>query len=278
MSARPAYADIVDLDRFPIDSLDSEVGRAFIAQCRKDLEEKGLAQLFGFLRPEAVAATLNQVKPLLHKSWRTENLHTCFFTDPDLSVPPDHPLRKELMSSQGALAYDLIPNDCPLKRLYQTDDMLRFVREILGLPKLYRSADPLDGCQIATFKEGDTLAWHFDNSLYSVTLMLQEPEAGGDFEYYPAIRSDDNPNYEGVQKAVEGTLPGKIKIATSPGTLAVFRGHHALHVVTPVQGKTVRINSVFTYGDRPDMRLTELTQNLFYGRVVPPVVENGARL
>jgi hypothetical protein len=29
----------------------------------------------------------------------------------------------------------------------------------------------------------------------------------------------------------------------------------------------VRVNAVLAYGDRPGMRLNELTQRLFYGRV-----------
>ena len=40
----------------------------------------------------------------------------------------------------------------------------------------------------------------------------------------------------------------------------------ALHRVTPVSGPRPRINSVLTYGEHPGMKLTELTQQLFYGR------------
>jgi hypothetical protein len=39
-----------------------------------------------------------------------------------------------------------------------------------------------------------------------------------------------------------------------------------MHRVTPVTGETPRINSVLTYGERPDMRLNDLTSQLFYGR------------
>jgi hypothetical protein len=41
---------------------------------------------------------------------------------------------------------------------------------------------------------------------------------------------------------------------------------YALRRVTPVRGTRPRINSVLTYGERPGMKLTELTQHLFYGR------------
>jgi hypothetical protein len=36
--------------------------------------------------------------------------------------------------------------------------------------------------------------------------------------------------------------------------------------VTPVGGPRPRINSVLTYGEHPGMKLSELTQKLFYGR------------
>ena len=38
----------IDLDRYPIDRLDSTDGQALVAQCRKDLETKAAATLPGF--------------------------------------------------------------------------------------------------------------------------------------------------------------------------------------------------------------------------------------
>ncbi|WP_174521317.1 hypothetical protein [Janibacter limosus] len=48
--------------------------------------------------------------------------------------------------------------------------------------------------------------------------------------------------------------------------MAFFRGEWALHRVTPIRGRRPRINSVLTYGERPDMVLNDLTSELFYGR------------
>jgi hypothetical protein len=58
-----------------------------------------------------------------------------------------------------------------------------------------------------------------------------------------------------------------IALEPQPGTLTLFRGRRSLHRVSPVLGDTVRVNAVLAYGDRPGMRLNELTQRLFYGRV-----------
>ena len=129
-----------------------------------------------------------------------------------------------------------------------------------------RSADPLDALEIAIFGDGDELGWHFDNSEFSVTVMYQQPEAGGHFDYYPRLRDEHDENYTGVQEILHGGSDGVVRLPASPGTLAVFRGQHALHRVTPVSGPRPRINSVLTYGEHPGMKLNELTQKLFYGR------------
>lgn len=262
------YSDVVDIERYPIHDLDSELGQMLVQASRMSLLAHGICQLEGFVRLAAVEETLAQAAALSEREWASESTHTVYFTSPDEAQAETHPLRRQVRSAKKALAYDLIPDGAPLKRLYESDDMLRFIGAVLGVEPLYRSDDPLDCLEIASFHPGDELGWHFDNSEFSVTLMLQEPESGGDFDYYPALRSDDVPNYEGVQYAIDSDGEGSIRIGTAPGTLAVFHGHHALHRVTPVTGDVTRINSVLTYGDRPGMRLSELTQQLFYGRNV----------
>ena len=95
---------------------------------------------------------------------------------------------------------------------------------------------------------------------------LRPAAAGGHFDYHPRLRNEHDENYPGVQKVLHGNGDGVLRLPSSPGTLAVFRGQHALHRVTPVIGSRPRINSVLTYGEHPGMKLTELTQKLFYGR------------
>ncbi len=100
---------------------------------------------------------------------------------------------------------------------------------MLGKPVLYRSGDPLDALEIAIFGDGDELGWHFDNSEFSVTMMYQQAEAGGHFDYYyPRLRSEHDENYPGVQQILHGDTGGVLRLPASPGTLAVFRGQHAL--------------------------------------------------
>jgi len=96
--------------------------------------------------------------------------------------------------------------------------------------------------------------------------MYQQPDACGYFDFCPGLRTGHDQNYPGVQAVLRGDPGGYIRLPSSPGTLAVFRGQHALHRVTPVSGPRPRVNSVLTYGENPGMTLSKLTQELFYGR------------
>ena len=48
--------------------------------------------------------------------------------------------------------------------------------------------------------------------------------------------------------------------------LNVFRGKNTAHRVTPVEGGTDRMIAVFSFYDRPGVRMTAEEQKGFYGR------------
>ena len=133
----PGYADVVDLDRYPLHYPESEYGRALVARCREELADKGVCNLPGFITASAVDAMVALAAELAPKVWSSDQTHAIYFGPADSTVPAE---------------------------------------------------------------------------------------------------------------------------------LAFFHGANALHKVSPVRGSTPRINSVLTYGERPDMRLNDLTSQLFYGR------------
>jgi hypothetical protein len=47
-------------------------------------------------------------------------------------------------SAKKAIAYDQIPADAAIRRLYESDDLTAFIAAVLGKRVLYRGADPLD--------------------------------------------------------------------------------------------------------------------------------------
>lgn len=269
MTFSKEFEDVVDLELYPIHNLGSIKGSALVVDARAKLLSTGICQLPGFLRPRAISQTLVQVAGLADAMWYSENMHTVYFTEANEFVAQEHPLRYQVRLAKKALAFDLIPSSSPIKKLYESEVMTKFIGAVLNINPLYKSEDPLDCLEIASFQPGDELGWHFDNSEFSVTLMLQSPSEGGEFEFVPALRSDAFPNYEGLQQIIEGgATTGCIHINAAPGTLTLFRGRHALHRVAVVKGQVTRVNAVLTYSALPGMRLSELTQRLFYGRIV----------
>ncbi|MEX1214499.1 hypothetical protein [Saccharospirillum sp.] len=267
--SRPDYAGVVDLDRYPIHDLESNGGMMLIDSCRKELAKDGCCTLQGFIKPDAVKIMVELACQLESKAWVSDRSHNVYFEPLDTTVEPDHPLAFQVRSAKHGIAYDQIPEGAPLRRLYESDDLTNFIAAVLEKPVLYRSADPLDALQITLFKPGEELGWHYDRSEFSVTVMYQKVEKGGDFEYVPALRSKQDERYEDVKKVLHGDR-SRIKIQSSePGTLAFFHGHCAMHRVTPVEGAIPRINSVLTYGEHDNMRLNDLTSELFYGRTSP---------
>ncbi len=266
----PSYADVVNLDSYPIHDLGSAAGRSLVRDCRQQLAETGVCTLADFIRPEAVAEMVEVAGVLAKGAWKSDQTHTIYFEPVDASVASGHPRAHSVRSAKNGIAYDQIPDDAPVRRLYESDDLTSFIAAVLEKPVLYRSADPLDAMQITIFRDGDELGWHFDRSEFSMTIMYQQAEVGGDFVYAPGLRSETDENYETVQQVLEGKAQGLLKpLPSAPGTLAFFRGQHAMHRVTPIEGATPRINTVLTYGEKPDMRLNDLTSQLFYGRTSP---------
>lgn len=260
------YEDVVDLRRYPIHDRGGQEYQALVLACREQLRDRGVAQLAGFLTPAAVGEMLTLAGRLSDRAWASDQTHTVYFEPVDTSARPDHPRALRQRSAKKAIAYDLIPAGAPIRRLYESDDLTVFIAAVLGKPVLYRSADPLDALEIAIFEDGDELGWHFDNSEFSVTVMYAQSQAGGHFDYRPWLRDEHDENYPAVQQVLLGRPDGVVRLVSGPGTLAVFRGQHALHRVTPVSGPRPRVNSVLTYGEHPGMKLNELTQELFYGR------------
>ena len=255
--------DVVDLERYPIERLDSPL----VEHCRETLRGQGALKLDGFLRAEAVEQMVAEARGLAAEGYPNDATHNAYFDDEiDESLEEDHPRRILVRSAQKAVAMDLLPPDFAPRVVYESDEMLRFVAAVLEQDELYRSADPLDGCNLTVYEEGDELGWHFDQSEFSVTLMIQRAERGGDFEYAPMIREPGNEHYLEVREVLLHESLRTVQLVSEPGTLAFFRGRYSLHRVPPVEGPTPRMNSVLTYSVEQGHKLSPMAQQMYYGR------------
>jgi hypothetical protein len=126
--------------------------------------------------------------------------------------------------------------------------------------------DPLARVNVMGYRAGEALNWHFDRSQFTTTLLIQEPKAGGEFQYRTDLRSDDDPNYDGVVKFIDGLDPLVRTLPQKAGTLNVFKGKNTVHRVTPVEGDRDRMVAVFSYYERPGVLFSAEERIGFYGR------------
>jgi hypothetical protein len=257
-------AEIVDFERYPIGE-PGRLGSQVAERCRAELTADGTCQLDGFMRPAAVRAVLQEAETLSGKAFRTDATHNAYFTDVLAGAGQDDPRGVTLHSSKWALGYKYCGASSPLRTLYEWDGLVTFLKDVLELADLYRDADPVGACSVMFYGEGDELGWHFDNSEFAVTLMLQECLEGGEFEYVPGVRTADDENFAGVRAVLAGAREPVRSLYAGPGTLTLFRGRYSMHRVTPVRGATRRVNAVLAYASTADHRLTPLNRRLFYG-------------
>ncbi|MCV7421824.1 hypothetical protein H7K45_14845 [Mycobacterium yunnanensis] len=260
-----ALGDVIDLERYPVDGSDAPRRRALVEYCRAALAFEGACQLPGFLRPGAVEALVAEALEKRDRSHRTDDVHNVYF-ERIAEADPDDAAGLLEHSSKNAIAWDLIGADSPLRIAYESEALTRFIGDALSMSEFHRYADPFGAASLMLFGPGDELGWHFDRSPFAVTVMLQPPLAGGEYQYHHHLRSESDENPAGVLGALRGTQAGRITLPSEPGTLSMFRGHHSLHRVTPVSGERVRINAVLAYSATPGDKLNGLTQELFYGR------------
>jgi hypothetical protein len=126
--------------------------------------------------------------------------------------------------------------------------------------------DPLACANILGYYEGEGLNWHFDRSEFTTTLLLQAPLEGGDFQYRRGLRSEQDPNYEGVARLLRGEDNEVASLKLGAGDLNVFKGKNTAHRVSPPGGSLARLVTVFSYYETPGKRFSDEENMGFYGR------------
>lgn len=258
--------EAIDLERYPIDRPDSGSYRDLVARCQRALARDGMFNLFGFLIPAAVDLAVSQVKPVLDReSYAHTREHNIYFKPSIDGLPPDHPALRKVRTTNHTICTDQLAGTL-VRSVYEFAPMAPFLAAVMEKPRLHIMADPLAGANVMEYRDGEALNWHFDRSEFTTTLLLQKPEAGGEFEYRTDLRSDSEPNYDGVARLLLGADPEARILELSPGTLNVFRGRNTAHRVTTTQGSRPRIIAVFSYYEKPGVRFTEEERLGFYGR------------
>jgi hypothetical protein len=259
---------IINTDLYPVKQLSSASAQAWISEVKTDLKRNGSCTLENFVTGEALDIMVQQAKSITHLAYPGPTEVSPYFFNyqlaDDQNLPATHPTRRKGKRNLAQIAADLIPSKFLLSHLYHSNLMLNFLSAVTEQP-MYRNQDPYQSLNISVMNQGGCQQWHFDSGDMVVTLLLQEPEGGGIFEYAPAIRAETDENFDEVLKVLDGGSEQVIQNRLRAGTLSLFRGHYSLHRVTPVEGERQRLQAILGYSTRPDLFGSKESSILHYG-------------
>ncbi|MFM8507558.1 MAG: hypothetical protein ACKOBR_07710 [Actinomycetota bacterium] len=250
MSMRSTISSRYDLD-----------DAAIVATAHHEMRTEGVCVLPEFLTDAAVremVSECNQLAPLAHRSAPRRNPYLTKAGDGSGTATA------VLYDSLEVLAYDHFPTASPLRRLYESDEMLQFVRRCLGVESLHRYADPFGALNVSIMREGDVLDWHFDMTDFVVSIALQSSTAGGEFENAPRIRDAGE---VAIAALLNGDRRGVRVEPMTPGTLMLFNGRRSMHRVSPVGGDVPRYVALLAYDTKPGTDSTDELKLSRYGRL-----------
>ena len=240
---------IVDLQRYPIDQLDSERGQRLIEDCRRAFVDDVCCELPNFIRPQALQAVIDDVERRESNAFRSARHRSAYgFYSPvhggelqtDDSAAHMTPQWREVCY----LAYDEFDESSVLHRLYESPLVTEFAARVLALESVHHVADALMAAPISLHYSGCQLGWHCDTQEFTITVMFRPSQRGGVFEYMPLAGAGEA-NFERVPKVFAGDREEVRQVEIQPGSIMLFRGANTLHRVTPSQTDKPRILSVF---------------------------------
>ena len=252
---------LVNLQLYPI----QESG--YMQSCKTQLDSKGALVMEDFLNSKTITTLQTEAKEVRHLAYFCHQNHNAYLLDPDPDFPAEHIRNLEQVSDKGCITHDQVPENSLLRTIYEWPDFRKFLKQVLGEP-VFPYADTLSSININYYEQGQQLGWHFDNASFAVTLMLQSPGQGGEFEYREKVRNSekDDSAFADTEAVIKGKLQLKT-LAMGDGSLVLFRGRNSLHRVVPVVSEHARILVTLNFNTEPGIMLSELARMAFFGRL-----------
>jgi len=264
--------DLIRLDLYPLDDPASPRLAEIVARAKADLERQQYCVLPDFVTESARAAMAEEATRAMPESYVNRSHRTCFLNQqPSPDRPGDHPMNIFFDARFRVVAFDQFAPEGPTVRFYGWEPIRRMIAEIVGIETLYMNEDPYQPTVVIGLEDGDTSPWHFDRgNAFTVTLMLQEPEAGGAFEIAPEIWPDDESDPSELLEVLNERGGERVlKVDRVPASLVIFRGNRSVHRVTEVKGERMRLMAVMSYEDRPGVvGRPEVNASVFGPRVL----------
>lgn len=261
---------VVNTARYPLSEPTSADWKCVVSHTRHELQNFGCSVLPNFIRSslcDALQLECAAIAPLAYYDVETVNAYNIAT---DSSLPEDHPARITMRRGNAFVARDRIHEDFIIHQLYSSELFQHFIASCFELSRIYELADPLAGLCLNVLNAGMEHPWHFDTNEFTVSLLTQESQAGGVFEYCPNIRSEQAENFGNVRTVLVGRGEHLIRrLSLRPGDLQLFKGRYSMHRVSSVQGEAARHSAIFAYSERPGVIGNVARTRQLFGRVLP---------
>ena len=238
---------ILNSETYPIHRYDDPQTLRVIASAQSELASVGACHFPQFLNHAGLSHCLKEAELLESKAHPSDNDYTPYYREPDDGYPTGHPRNSTVRFAVRYVSRKLIPNESPLRMLFEGDDLLAFLRKLLPNESLYRFSDDRGSLNYTVMAQDDQLGWHFDACELVASVLLRSAEFGGDFEYIPSVRSDEDDNFPYVESILNGDDELRRSVNFQPGDMVLFRGRNSLHRVTPIRGETTRLMALMSF-------------------------------
>lgn len=230
------------------------------------LHTEGILIFNSFINTNGLAILQKEASDLKDLSYKSHSKYNVYVSKHDNSFSNDSPRNRIMSTSKKCIPNDLIPDNSILQRIYDSRTIRSFFKGLLNKNELYPYSDPLSSININYYDEGDALGWHFDNSDFTITLLVKNCEKGGIYEFFNDMRyKDGQEDYAFVEKILDNKVSGT-KVDSFEGDLMIFKGNRSIHQVTAVEVGE-RILVTFNYNETEGIPLSEQSRKTFFGRI-----------
>ena len=257
----------IDLQNFPIHEPQSSKYQQIVKEAQEALEFDGCYVLPSIVNKTAINDMREESKKIENLAHYTSNKVNVYFSKDDPTYPEDHPRRFFMERSNGFVSGDKFPKNSLIKDLYYSEELKNFIADCLGIA-IYHYADPLASLTMNVNKPGDRFSWHYDTNEFTVTMLVQDCDEGGVFQYVPNIRNKEDECYDEVLKLLKGDMSSVKEIKLNEGDLQLFKGRYALHRATRAEGNTTRNLVVYTYTEKENVIGSSYRSEELYGKTL----------
>ena len=254
--------DIIDFKLHPIDN-----SNLYVKRCRYELQKNSILFLNNFLAEKTLVNLQREAQILYNKAFYCSQNHNILLTEKNTQLDDSHPCNIEVVSDKGCVPHDLIPENSSLRKIYNSSLFINFIQSLLSVEKIYPYSDTLSSINYNYYEKNQQLGWHFDNASFAISLMIQSPALGGNFQYVVNARNIEKNilNVQLVDSVLKNKYPAK-ELRIEEGTLVLFYGSNYLHRVTPVISNKHRVLVTLNYNLQKNIELSENVRLTFFGR------------